>query len=104
MMHHGPRGEVRRARIETPAPDRRGRSRGYTRDAGEGDVRAHCTTMKQDIAFPAIANRVNRVAMAWAKTKRLRPPGGEWGRKGGRSLRAATGQDTTVRNRTLTRN
>jgi hypothetical protein len=30
-----------RPKIETPAPDRRERSRGYTRDAGEGDARAH---------------------------------------------------------------
>jgi hypothetical protein len=45
---------ARRARIETPAPDRRGRSRGCTRGAGEGDARAHSTTGEGDAAFLAI--------------------------------------------------
>jgi hypothetical protein len=53
--HQRQRGEGCGARIETPAPDRRGRSRGYTREArGSGDVRAHPHNHRKRDSFAAI--------------------------------------------------
>jgi hypothetical protein len=55
--HGAQRGEGGRRKTETPAPDRRERSRGFARAGPEATGSAHSTTGEGDAAFLAIWGR-----------------------------------------------
>ncbi len=54
LAHGAQRGEGGRRKTETPAPDRRERSRGFARAGPEATGSAHSTTGEGDAAFLAI--------------------------------------------------
>jgi hypothetical protein len=58
--HQRPRHEARRRRTETPAPDRRERSRGFARAGPEATGSAHSTTVEGVVRSELLGDRVNR--------------------------------------------
>jgi hypothetical protein len=77
----------------------------HARRGGRGMLARSRQTVESDARSQPSGNRVKRAAKGMGENKAAPTSArGMGGREGGRSLRAATGQDTTVRNRTLTRN